>query len=86
MRFGEEASMTIEAGVLAVGQQVLCDAPRHNTNVFGPGGYKIRCDQCCGRRGYCDKENQWIQCRTCSGTGSVRCPRCHGTGKILSSE
>jgi hypothetical protein len=78
--------MTTQELALAEPDEVLCDAPCYNTNVFAPGGYKIRCDQCCGRRGRYNRENQWIECSKCSGTGGVCCPRCHGSGKITPSE
>ena len=83
---GQEASMTTQAFVLNERDEILCDAPCFNTNVFAPGGYKVRCDQCSGRRGHYDKDSQWIECSNCLGTRSVCCPRCHGSGKIMSGE
>ena len=31
--------------------EAQCDAPCHNTNVFAPGAYKVKCDACHGHRG-----------------------------------
>ena len=83
---GQEASMTTQPFALAERDEVLCDAPCYNTNVFAPGAYKIRCDQCSGRRGHYDRDNQWIECSNCLGTGNVRCPTCHGSGKIIPAD
>jgi DnaJ-class molecular chaperone len=65
-------------------EELMCDAPCFNTNVFAPGGYKVRCDQCRGRRGHYDANDRWVECAACQGTGSVRCPRCNGSGKLIS--
>jgi hypothetical protein len=63
--------------------ETLCDAPCYNTNKFAPNAYYVRCDECGGRRGYVDRDDQWIECTKCMGTGSVCCPRCRGTGKLI---
>jgi len=63
--------------------EMLCDAPCYNTNKFAPGAYHIRCDECRGRRGHFNSDDQWIECAKCSGAGSVTCPTCQGTGKRL---
>ena len=62
--------------------EAQCDAPCHNTNVFAPGAYKVKCDACNGHRGHYGQAHQWAECRQCEGTGSVRCPRCMGSGRI----
>ena len=74
--------MAAQVHVLADPVDSPCDATCYNTNIFAPGGYKVRCDACRGRRGHYDKEDRWIDCRNCAGAGSVCCPRCHGSGKI----
>jgi hypothetical protein len=54
-------------------EEVQCDAACYNTNIFAPGGHKVRCDACRGRRGHYEND-QWVECRNCAGTGSNRCP------------
>ena len=43
--------------------EAQCDAPCHNTNVFAPGAYKVKCDTCHGRRGHYGQDHQWVECR-----------------------
>ena len=62
--------MTSQAFVLNERDEILCDAPCYNTNVFAPGGYKLGCDQCSGRRGHYDRENQWIECSNAWAQGA----------------
>jgi hypothetical protein len=73
--------MTAHVHVPIEADEVQCDAACYNTNIFAPGGYKVRCEACRGRRGRY-KDDRWIDCRSCGGTGSIRCPRCFGSGKI----
>ena len=71
------------AALVLENDEAQCDAPCHNTNVFAPGAYKVKCDTCHGRRGHYGQDHQWVECRQCEGAGSVRCPRCMGSGRIV---
>jgi hypothetical protein len=74
--------MTMQAQVQVEWDEVSCDAGCYNTNVFAPDGYKVTCSRCRGRRGNYGNEGEWVECRTCAGTGGVCCPKCHGSGLL----
>jgi|RhiMethySRZTD1v2_1073278.scaffolds.fasta_scaffold39921_7 hypothetical protein len=56
--------MTAHVHVPIEADEVQCDAACYNTNIFAPGGYKVRCEACRGRRGRY-KDDRWIDCRSC---------------------
>jgi hypothetical protein len=74
--------MMTQAQLQADWDEVSCDAGCYNTNVFAPGGYKVTCTKCRGRRGHVGGEGEWVECRNCGGTGGVCCPKCHGSGLL----
>ena len=78
----QRTNMTMQAHVQAEWDEVSCDAGCYNTNVFAPGGYKVTCSRCRGRRGHYGNEGEWVECRSCAGTGGVCCPKCHGSGLL----